>query len=1359
MTLVGQLPPFEPGATFEDRYRIVRLLGHGGFGAVYEAEQATTGQSVALKVMVVPETGNRQNGSRVARFLREAKLCARLQHPNIVRLLDSGQTSTGALYTVFAFAPGQNLADVLTSEGALEPREARHLMLQVLDALACAHTQGIVHRDLKPSNIMVIPTGARRNAMLLDLGIGTVVKDEDDGTPPLTGTNDSLGTPGYGAPEQWRGAQPSPAADIFSWGLVFIECLTGKPVYSGASSAEIFYQLLSPDEVPLPESLRSHGLGELIRRATAKEAAERELDARSLFAQLENCRIDDLSMPSSAMGPANESFAARGDAALLSETQAQPGLRRPLRSEDYAVERRQVTAVCCQFAVHGDPERAADAEDVDECLRAAFVTSVSAAKRQGGRVASMLGDQILLYFGYPRAQENDVQRAARAALAIPAAIEAENAGLDPRELRASVRVGLHSGLVLIRSWSDTPGFGPVLGTTPRVAAALAAVAAPGSIVTSGETQQLLRSLFDLEPAATVKLDQAGELSPVFSLTRELDAASSPSTASGRAAPPLVGRSSELEVLLEGWRRTQTTGGQCAMVVGEPGIGKSRLTRELRDRLAKVEHGFVEVRCAPDAQNTALFPILECLQRLFGIDPSTDPERAGKCLEEQLEEHGLDLQATAALFYSVLGLRPPERYQLPDVSPQRQKELTLTAIASVFSAMAERRPMLLLVEDLHWADATTLAFLNQLVRDVPSMATFLVLTARPEFKPDFPMIGMLQLPLGRLERSQIGSLLTALVKGKRLPDAVIDQVAERTDGIPLFIEELTQMMLDSGVLRDDGDHYELHGTLSDAAIPNTLRALLTARLDRLERAKETAQLAAALGREFNIDVLSAASPNGAGAVQEDLDRLMQAGLVLRRRHQKKPVGTFKHALIRDAAYESLGRGARQSVHARIAEVLSQQFPEIERTRPDLLALHYAAADRKDLALGYAQRAAEQALGRSAYAEAIAHASNVLAWAASLDEATLAPASIAANGILSHALMATRGWTDPEVKATADRSATLLQQLDRRSPQRIPTLWSLFAYHHTASHRPAARATAEEMVALGEDLGDRLLQASAATVLGIALHAEGDFQGSRRALERALERYQPELHKLDGPKNGLDSLVLAKTLLGHLRFFGGEAEEAFGLVQSAVAWGRELNHVPSLAIGLLYGCQVFQFAGDRETVRSMTAEILALSDRYGLPAYEGYAAIIHAWAVDDEPRAKQMVALLTAMGSPLCLSYYGSLAAENMAKRGEFANAVACIDECLERCEKNQEYFYEAELHRRRALYRLSLTPNAEDARLSLERAASLAERQMIARVEVAARTELLQRYADQAQETRLERLFSEIPKLRTASGQTEKKETA
>jgi TOMM system kinase/cyclase fusion protein len=1339
-----------PGATFEGRYEIVAKLAEGGFGAVHKARQLSTGQPVALKILRLPEHGDAaQTGTRIARFLRETQLCAQLRHPNIVQLVDSGQTTDGTLYTAFAFAPGDNLAALLAREGALAPREARHLMLQVLDALACAHADGVVHRDLKPSNIMVIATGARRNAVVLDFGIGAVIDDER--SAQVTGGHAALGTPGYGAPEQWRGAEPSPRADLFSWGLVFFECLTGAPVYGGAA-AEIFYRLLGPDPVPIPAALARHPLGELIACAVRKDVAARDVTARGLLEALDACDLRGLSreamLGAGGSGPGGASLAL---------PIAMPGGGAAPGPPAIDGERRQLTALCCRVTVHAAAGPASDPEARDGALRSTLAACMAIGRRHAGCVAAVLGGDLLLYFGYPRAAEDDARRAARAALDITGAVDAENQRIAARGVRVEVSAGLHSGPVVDRMLGDLEGGQLVAGATPRIAARLAALAAPGVVIASAASQALLRAAFDLEPEGAGALESIAPGMAIFRLGEEHGATRWPTP--DDIGAPISGRDRELGVLIECWRRARGGSGQASLVTGEPGIGKSRLARALRDRIAQDAHGLLELRCAPDTQHSALAPVIDLLERALGLDQEPDPGGKIARLERELAGHDVAPADAMPLFLPLLSLPIAAPYAPLDVSPQRQKALTLQAIGSLLFAIAARRPVLLLAEDLQWADPTTMELLSsQLVGEAPERAMCLVMTARPEFSPSFSTAGVQLLPLGRLERSQTAKMVTHLVGPNPLPPAVIDYVSDRADGVPLFVEELVRMMIDTGLLVERDDRYELTGPLAGAAIPGTLRALLTARLDRLARAKETARLAAALGREFSLEVLSAASALGPAVVAEDVEQLMRAGLVLRKRRGREAVGVFKHALVRDAAYDSLPPGARQKVHARIASTLEERFPEVAETRPELLAHHHAAAEQQRQAVGYGQRAAEQGLKRSTYTETIAHASNVLAWAEALSGAEAVEAELTANGALIQALMMNRGWADPQVKAAVERSASLVERLEPDSEHRVPMLWSLFTYHHVASNRRMARAVAEQLVAIAEQSGEQGLRAAAATLHGLALVTDGRYADAQPAFERAVELYDPARHRDHGKRFGLDSLVLAKAYLAQLHWFSGASASAFALVASAVAWAREVDHKPSTALGLLFGSLVRQLAGDRSAVAAMAGEILTLSAKYGLPAYEAYAATLHDWATGEVQRAPAIVAGLTDLGCKLGLSYYGSLVADTHAQRGELDAAIACIDQCLARCRDNDEHFYEPELYLRRATYEAQRDPAADAVRATLEQAADLARCQDMPRVEALATRELLRQLGGAGQRrARLDELLEHHPGLRAITADLTKEQ--
>jgi len=492
-----------------ERYEMLSELGRGGFGVVYKARQLATGQPVAIKMMHRPrDAGDEAQNRHIARFQREMNLCAQLHHPNIVRLLDSGLMDDGRIYAVFEYVPGKTLASLLAERGALDPVEAQHLMLQILDALSCAHAQGVVHRDLKPHNVMVISTGARPNALVLDFGLGALVQgSQPDAQGKLTGTHEMLGTPAYAAPEQLRGEQPTPASDLFSWALVFLECLTGVRPIQGKTLQEILYQQLGPHPIPLPAMLVSHPLGQILARLLNKDVQARgQLKGSKLLREVEACNLRSLRLhPDAGRGPTSSpgmpAVPAAQDDGLTHTWQAQvhppapePAMEpRPLKQEG---DRRWVTALCCTLTVSPTSQKQMDLEESDELVQLGQRLCTEIGRSLGGSLGGVLGDQILLYFGLSAAHPEDAQRAAQAALEILQGVRQRNTQLErQKQVRLEVRASIHSGHVVPRGPTQ------IVGATPRAAAQLSTRALPWEVIVSVETASLLQPRFLLEPVS------------------------------------------------------------------------------------------------------------------------------------------------------------------------------------------------------------------------------------------------------------------------------------------------------------------------------------------------------------------------------------------------------------------------------------------------------------------------------------------------------------------------------------------------------------------------------------------------------------------------------------------------------------------------------------------------------------------------------------------------------------------------------------------------------------------------------------------------------------------------------------------
>jgi TOMM system kinase/cyclase fusion protein len=1294
------------GATFEGRYEVLAEIGSGGFGTVYQAKQLATGQLVAIKVLRWQDQQGPVWDRKLARFLREMRLCARLHHPNIVSLIDSGRVEGGPVFTVFEFVPGRNLADVLAQEGALDPVEARYLMLQVLDGLASAHAKGIVHRDLKPKNIM-ITTGARRNALVLDFGIGAITGADDEETEDLTVTGEMLGSPGYAAPEQLLRAAPSTRSDLFSWALVFLECLTGvavEPIH------RLVLQRLDPQPVPIPPPFSDHPLGDILRRALVKDVSEREVSAEELLRQLDACDVRDLPLSPLARDSTQPSYPlsrrTSGVAPRMSDTAQQTSTSGPVLLRR---ERRQVTAVCCRMDVPPRGTRPEDVEDADEQLDVGQRLISETARRFGGWVVGAAADAVIVCFGYPTARSDDATRAAQAAIAIEAALRQRPSDAFPG---VRVAIGIHTGLVMARDTSEAhSALGPVVGTTLRVAMEIARSARPGKIFVSSETRRLTEALFEYQAEAPLAIEACARTVDTFSLdaARGLDA---PTPGSIRQTP-LVGRQQDLALIMSLAVKARQGIGQAVLVHGEPGIGKSRLAREVVRNLQHDGFTLLEGRCTPDATNRALYPFIDLLERTMELgryDGQSALPVADKLhkVETLVRSYGFDEQNAVPIFAALLGIPLEAPYQPLEVSPSKLKDMTREALLSLFLEMGDERPVILLLEDLHWSDPTTRELLAKLTAEASHSPLLVLMTARPEFVPPWSPSSVTSIALGRLQRGDAEQLVSKVTQGVTLPAAVLARVVERTDGVPLFVEELVSSLLGSGELVARSGHYELAKALGDINVPSTLRGSLTARLDRLGRAKQTAQTAAVIGREFRLDVLTAVSTASEAEVRGDLEMLIGADLVHGRRRRREATYSFKHALVRDAAYELLTKAGRQQAHARLAGVLEAQFPEVAASRPELLAKHHAAANQMEPAIAYAKRAAMGALQRSANAEVLAGVKEALSWVQELQGAKeRATAELELNGLLTMALMSTHGYGAPEVADAIARSQALLPIVGE-GPLATGTRWAKLMYHHMRAERKDARALAHSLVSAAEERGDHDVLVAALPTLGQCFYLEGGLTESRRHLERAVSLYDADRHGSHALMYGLDSKVYALATLSLVLWLLGDRDEAWARGEEAIKWARELRHAPSEAAALLYFSGLPHYEQDRAKVVEVTEALTDLVDRHGLFMFKAFCGILRGWADSNADSALKNIEALRGSGQQIGLSYWLSLVAECDAASGAYKSALSRIDEALAHAEASGELYYEADLHRLKGTWLFAQDPGQPvAAEASLRRAIEVA----------------------------------------------------
>ena len=652
-------------------------------------------------------------------------------------------------------------------------------------------------------------------------------------------------------------------------------------------------------------------------------------------------------------------------------------------------ERRQLTVLFCDLVDSTRLAQQLDPEDLRQVVLAYQATCVEVLQRFDGHIAQYLGDGLLVYFGYPQAHEDDAQRAVRTGLGILEAMQTLNTRLEHDQgLRLAVRLGIHTGPAVV----GTMGSGGrheqlALGETPNLAARLQSLAAPNTVVISDTTYRLVQGYFTYDDLGMQGLKGIETPLRVYRMVAESPAQSRLEVAAATGLTPLVGREHEVGLLLERWAQSQDGLGQVVLLSGEAGIGKSRLVHVLTKHVVDAGGPHLTLRCSPYHTNSAFYPVIEHLQRFLQWQRHETPAARLATLEEAIRPAGLSPVEVVPLLAALLSLPVPERYPPLTLSPQRQKHKTQEALVAWLLADVARQPVLAVWEDLHWADPSTLELLALLLDQVPTARLLLVLTCRPEFRPPWtPRSYVTPLTLTRLTRQQIEEMVLRLTGGKPVPAEVLAQIVAKTDGIPLFVEELLKTILEAGFMREDAGRYVLTGLLPPLAIPATLQDALMARLDRLAVVKDVAQLGAVLGREFSYELLRAVTPLDEATLQQALAQLVEAELLYQRGLPPQAIYVFKHALIQDAAYQSLLKSTRQQFHQRIAQALEARFPETAATQPELLAHHYTEAGLAVLAISYWQQAGQRASARSAHMEAVAHCTKGLEVLQMLPETT-------------------------------------------------------------------------------------------------------------------------------------------------------------------------------------------------------------------------------------------------------------------------------------------------------------------------------------------------------------------------------------
>jgi class 3 adenylate cyclase/tetratricopeptide (TPR) repeat protein len=955
-------------------------------------------------------------------------------------------------------------------------------------------------------------------------------------------------------------------------------------------------------------------------------------------------------------------------------------------------ERRQITLFFSDLVGSTALSERIDPEELQRLYAEYQQACGEVVNRYGGYVAQFLGDGILAYFGFPTAHGDDAARAVRTGIELLHRLGQTEVGRS----HAAVRIGIHTGLVVVGGAGGDSRREPLaLGEAPNVAARLQSEAQPDTLVVSEATRRLLGGQFMLEPLGAHTLKGISRPMQIYQVLGRNQQSTRLALLSA-AGIEFKGRERELEQIRDTWSQACTNSSRALLIRGEAGIGKSRLLGMAREIARDQLHEVFEVECSPYDMSSALYPIVSMLRRRLGLESTQSPQEMVEVLERFAAGRDVSLEEALPLLAELFGIPVGDRYPQLELPPARRRQRTLVVLAELLQHPRDGVPVLMLIEDLHWADPSTLELIRALLAQPVDAPLLLVCTTRPESKLEIEESPILKvLELTPLSHQAARELIRSHSGRKPLPEAVESEIIERTGGVPLFVEAVTRMILESGVLQDSGDRYELVGTLPEALIPDTVHDSLMARIDRLGPDRAIVQIASVIGRQFDLKLLELVSGHPRADLLQALVRLEHLDMVTESEGSTPaaPVFLFRHALIQDVAYESLLRTTRQGLHLSMAQALKTHFPEVLAERPELLAQHYARAGSHAEAVEYWLKAGQLALGQAANHEAITHLRQGL----TLIEHVLADQRLAREldfrATLAPALTATQGWVSEELAQTYRRAGELLDLLPD-SPHRLPVLWGTWAYHFVAGNVGDSLALAPQVLQLATAVGNPLLipPARHATACSHTYHA--DFPEALQHAQAGLSVFDFEREQLIARNFGHASSVCLESFQGDALWMIGLPDQALAASDRSLELARRLQHMPSLAWAVSYKTWFHHLLRDPQRILDMADEAIRLAGEEGFAFWEPMVAVYRGWALTVQGDAEQGLtsmrgglARYRAAGNGCTQIHMLAALAEALWIGGQHDEAFGVLREGMGVAKTTEEGFYEPELYRLRGQFQL------------------------------------------------------------------------
>jgi class 3 adenylate cyclase/predicted ATPase len=996
-------------------------------------------------------------------------------------------------------------------------------------------------------------------------------------------------------------------------------------------------------------------------------------------------------------------------------------------------ERRQLTALFCDMVGSTELSADLDPEDYFDVVRAYHARAAELVVRYGGHVAQYLGDGMLAYFGYPKAHEDAAERAVRAGLAILDALSDLNHGLErDKTVQLSLRIGIHTGTVVLgrTGGAENPEF-LAMGETMNVAGRLQSIAAPDTVVISSDSERLVQGLFVIDDLGPQRLRGLPRPISAYRVARPTGLRGRLDLVGADDLTPFVGRGTELGRLVEEWEQVRGGRGRAVAIGGEPGIGKSRLTRALRERLGSAPYAWLQAHCSPWTENTAFYPIIELHRNLLGVRDQDPPDETLARIEAAFSEAGRAGDEAVRLVAALYGIQLSEDRLHSPLSPEAQRRKTLDVLTEWVLSLADERPLVLVIEDVQWIDPSSAELIGRVIEQLAEHPLLLLYTHRPDFSATWTAHVQEAIQLDRLHENEAWRIVEEVVSGDELPTEGMSEIVNRAEGVPLYLEELTKAALEFASTPDS--HGATKGTQPPPlTIPATLRDSLMARLDRMGSAKEAALLASVIGREFSYRLIAAASPAEEPALRDRLAQLVESELVFQIGEPPDATYRFKHALIRDEAYQSLVRSVRSQYHAWVGQALETRFPQETASHPELVAHHFLEAGESDKGVLYLITAARNAVTTSANVEAVHHADRAL------EVVSRRPVSpqrtqleLTLCTLRGAALIPIRGYASDDVQHTFARARSLATALGG-SPQLVPVLHGLWLFHMVRGDREPTRELAEQLLAIAEDSDDTTARLFGLTVMGIQRFFEGRFEPAVDYIERAHALYEPSVHSELAVTYSLGTAGVARANAAACLWFLGYPDRARRLVRELIETVRVDGH-PFTVAGVDVMCaMLFHLCRDPASARPLEEEALGIAGEQGFALWRGAAlcglgnTIAELGAFEEGmERIREGLALFRATGAQTNAAFVLGGVATLFHAEGRLSEAESAVDEAIGLVERNLETFYAPELWRLKGEVTLARTADERAAETLFRRALALARAEQARSLELRAATSLAQ----------------------------------